>query len=379
MSSPPGSSLAADVPRAMPEPVAAGGAFLDVPRLLDASLPRGAMGRWLLLLPPIGLLGLVTAVFLMLLSPGRGLLLPLVALASLAISAAAMMALSRLASGVKAERQKVAQIDELITLRHFAPAGSGLVTLLSRPMRLGQTRMLALIQLARVLMRYERFDEGIDVADAVMGDRHADAGTRFAVGCGRAMALLRAGRLYDAGEAISQLRREVSRLDDAVRRMADRMGSADGGLGARDRSADEEGSLDLEADEADSPRPASVLGTAAGRTPGFDSVALTLVELYRDIQTRHSEEALATIESKRAALRDGLGIRFADALALGSLAAHRLGRAEESVRYWADATCLLPESELLRRYPELREIAGTHRATPRPAEVGTAGSGSQWA
>src|SRR5688572_15270267 len=371
MSEPQGSSAVA-----LGRPVAGGEApapptpWLDVPGLLESSMPRGAMGRWLLLLPPIGLLGLMTAVFLMLLSPGRALWLPLVALAALAVSAGEKMALSRLAAGVRGERQKVGQIDELITLRHFPPAGSGLIALLGRPMRLGQTRMLALIQLARVLMRYDRFDEAIEVADAVISDPHADPGTRFAVGCGRAMALLRAGRLYDAGEAISQLRRELSRLDDAVRRLSKDTGSpAEPSPGAPTEHlelADEHREETMTAAQS----AAGVLGTMARKGIGFDSVALTLVELYRDIQTRHSEEALATVESKRTALRDGLGIRLADALALASLAARRLGRGEESSRLWSEATCLLPESELLRRYPELREVAMPERATPRPGERG---------
>jgi hypothetical protein len=378
MSEPQGSSAVA-----LGRPVAGGEApapptpWLDVPGLLESSIPRGAMGRWLLLLPPIGLLGLMTAVFLMLLSPGRALWLPLVALAALAVSAGAMMALSRLAAGVRGERQKVGQIDELITLRHFPPAGSGLIALLGRPMKLGQTRMLALIQLARVLMRYDRFDEAIEVADAVISDPHADPGTRFAVGCGRAMALLRAGRLYDAGEAISQLRREVSRLDDAVRRLSQDSGSpaepspiptATEPLELADEHREETVTAAQSA--------AGVLGTMARKGIGFDSVALTLVELYRDIQTRHSAEALATVESKRTALRDGLGIRLADALALASLAARRLGKGEDSSRLWSEATCLLPESELLRRYPELREVAMPERATPRPGERPPVGAGA---
>jgi hypothetical protein len=216
-------------------------------------------------------------------------------------------------------------------------------------------------------MRYERFEEAVEVADAVIGDPHADPATRFAVGCGRAMGLLRAGRLYDAGEAISQLRREVTRLDDAVRRMAQR--SAD----EAEKDAVGGSPMDMNAEpESDPARSAAGVVGAMARGAGFDSVALTLVELYRDIQTRHSEEALATVESKRAVLRDGLGVRFADALALASLAARRLERTDDARRLWSEATCLLPESELVRRYPELREVASTEPATPRPGERASA-------
>lgn len=336
--------------------------LFDVPRLLDASLPRASMGQALLLLPAAGLLGLVLAVLLMLLSPGRSIWLPVMALLVLAGSAVSMFVLARLARLARSEREQVAQIEELVSLRHYPPAAAKLAGLLARPMRLGQTRVLALLQLARVLMRYERFDESIEVADAILRDAQADSATRFAIGCGRAMSMLRGGRLYDAGEAIAQLRREVNRLDDAVRRLAQRASedavSEDAPQAAE--SLTDSGDLQLEPLHAVREKPLDA--------PPLDSVALTLVELYRDVQTRHSAEALATLESKRVALRDGLGVRLADVLALGSIAAHRFGEAAKAQQLWSEATCLAPEIELVRRYPELAEVAAVCQSTPRPAE-----------
>jgi hypothetical protein len=303
------------------------------------------MGRLVLLLPLGGLIGLAGCILLLVASPGGAAWLPAAALAMLGISAASIMILARLAKLARDERGRVTEIDELVALRHYGLAAMRLGLLLSRPMRMGQARVLSLLQLARVLMRFDRFDDAIDVADALLADHYADPAIRFAAGCNRAMSLLRGGRLYDAGESISQLRRDVNRLNEAVRRLAR------GPEGQQDSTSQ--------------PR----------HTPErLDSVALTLVELYRDIQTRHSAEALATLDRKRTALRDGLGIHLGDALALGSVAAHRLGEGERAAQHWSDATCLVPESELRRRYPELGEVADTYAATQWPSESsGTGG------
>lgn len=310
--------------------------LLDVPSLLAASSPRRGMGRLFLLLPLLVFVGLVGTMALLLASPG-GAWLPAGALSMLVLAAGSMAILARAARLARAERQSVAEIDELVALRHFGFAAARLQALLCRPMRMRPTRLLSLVQLARVLMRYERFEDSVEVADAILGDPFADPAIRFAVGCGRAMSLLRAGLLYDACEAIGQLRREVSRLDDAVRRLSQSMSDDSGG--------------------AEQARPESL-----------DSVALTLVELYRDIQTRHNDDALATLEVKGLRLRDGLGVRLADALALGSVAAHRVGAAERACQLWVDATCLIPEIELRRRYPEVAEVAGVYAATLRPEQ-----------
>lgn len=322
---------------------------LDVPRLLETSMPRSAGLRGaLLLLPAIGLLAMVAAVALMLASSDGAAWAPLAALAALAISAGSMVTLSRLARAARDERTSVSQIDELIMLRHFAPAAGRLSSLLSRPMRLPQTRALALLHLARVLMRYERYEDAIEVGDAVINDAAAEPALRFAVACGRAMAMLRSGRLYDAGESMSQLRREVSRLESAVRRISE--------AASQERQAAAE---ELGPEAEDDPE----------RSSPIDSAALNLVELYRDVQTRHSEEVLATLQAKGLALRDGLGARFGDVLALASVAAHRLADAERAARLWSDATCLVSESELRRRYPETAEVAMAYPATQRPPET----------
>ena len=239
--------------------------------------------------------------------------------------------------------------------------------LLSRPMRLPQHRVLALIQLVRVLSRYERFDDAVEVADVVLEHPMTDPATRFAVGCGRAMALLRAGRLFDAGQAITTLRREVGRIDDALRRADGQRPEADD---PASRETVEEGE---EAAALDSVLASEGTSAEEMPRPPFDSAALTMVEMYRDIQTRHSDEALAMLEEKRPALREALGVRLGDALGLAALASHRQPDVDRARRYWSEATCLTPEVELLRRYPELAEVAGAYPATALPVD-GTGGA-----
>ena len=309
------------------------GEEIDVERLLHASQPGGGWGRGVLLLPPIGLLSMLAAVAVLLLTPGgRGPWPALVSLALLGVSLTTTLLLARLAKLARGERRLVDEIEELLLLRHVPQAADALAKLLGRPMRLPQNRLVALAHLARLLERRGRFDDAAEVAQIVIDSPLIDPASRFAVGCGRAMSLLRADRLFDANNAVDALRREVGRLEQAVRRMGD---------------------------EQDDP-------------PTFDSAALTLIELYRDVQTRHNEEILEALDAKRTGLRDALGVRVADALALAATAAQRLGDAARAAALWAEATCLVPAAELLRRYPEVAEVAAAHPAAPRPATGGAA-------
>ena len=308
--------------------------WIDPAALVESS--RVESSRWralLVLLPPLGLLAMLAAAATLLLSPAAGPWPAALSLVLLIASLAATLALAGLARAATRERQAVGKADELATLRRFPEATSLLIGVLNQPMRVPQTRLLALAHLSRVLGRYGRFDEAAEVAESVLADPSADPATRFAVGCGRAMALLRAERLADANDAVSGLRRDVTRLDDALR-----------------KAAEEDESVD------------------ADERPKFDSAALTLVEMYRDVHTRHDAEALEIFDAKRAGLRDALGPRLADALALAATAALRL-RYERAAGLWSDATCLAPATELVRRYPEVAEVAARHPASEAPAAV----------
>lgn len=347
-----------------PEPVDAG-VWFDVPRLLAHSRPQ--TGRGVLLLPPLGLGALLGALLITAFNPGpAGIFLAIVLLG---VSVGTTIYLARLAAAARAERQRVREAEELVTLRHWPQAAAVLRSLLDRPMRLNPSRRTALVALARTLGRYGLYDEAIEVADAILADRGTDPATRFAVGCGRAMLLLQSGRLSDANDAIGRLRSEVRQIDTAVKRAVREREEreANGEPGEAEPVATAEPlpeDLPAEAflDEDSTPAPA---GPPSGDA-GFDSAALNLVELYRDVHTFHTIEALEAFDAKRTELRDGLGLRFGDALALAAVAAHHTERGD-AAQLWADATCLVPAVELTRRYPEVRDVAERYPATPPPS------------
>jgi hypothetical protein len=134
------------------------------------------------------------------------------------------------------------------------------------------------------------------VQEYILEHVHLDPESAFGLRLGRAMALLREERLFDADRAISDLRRGV---------------------------------------------------------PGRESGGLALVEIYRDVKTGHPAEAIEMFEAKLGVMRDQLGHRVGDAYALAARAYDLLGREEEAKQAFGRGTLLAPVGELTRRYPEL--------------------------
>ncbi len=334
-------------------------AWFDVPRLLADSRPTP--NATLLLLPPLCIGALVTALVLTLFRPGP--FGTAVAAVLLLGSFAATFYLARLARLAAGERDSVREADELVTLRHWPQAAGRLRTILSEPMKLPPARRGALTALVRVLGRYGLHDEAVDVADAVLEDPQTDPATKYGVACGRAMLLLQSGRLSDANDAIGRLKSETRQISAAVdrqrREAADAVDAAEAEVDTPEEA--EEIAPDHLLDDEPSLLPPS------GETPAtFEPAALLLVELYRDIQTRHDDEALELYDAKWRTIRDQVGVRLADAAAFAATAAGRLGDAVRAAELWKDATCLQPVAELVRRYPEVREVADVHPATPWP-------------
>ena len=335
-------------------------AWFDVPRLLEDSRPRPSGA--LLLLPPLCIGGLVTALVLTLFRPGA--LGTVVAALLLMGSFAATFYLSRLARAAGAERDRVREADELVTLRHWTGAAGLLRKLLAEPMRLPPARRGALTALVRVLGRYGLHDEAIDVADAVLDDPHTDPATRYGVACGRAMLLLQGDRLSDANDAIGRLKSETRQIAAAVDRQR-REASEAGESSEADESRAEDDDAQIPPESLLDDEP-SLLPPSAEPPAAFEPAALLLVELYRDVQTYHDAEALELYDAKWRAIRDQVGVRLADAAAFAATAAHRLGEGDRAASLWLDATALQPAAELLRRYPEVREVADAHPATLWP-------------
>jgi tetratricopeptide (TPR) repeat protein len=316
--------------------------FLDVPLLLESSRPRG-QHRWIL----PALLAFVVLVLgsaylssrssewnaaIRALSSGLMVLIAIV-MGSLMWSAV---------RGQRDERRHLEAVEELVQLRRWPQAAALLDFMLSQPARTPGGRVQALMFLSGVLARYNRFDDAIAVQNHLLETVELDPSTRYALRLGRAMAMLREDHLFDADRAINELRRDVSRAVDAASR----------------RNVEDEN------------EPAPESSTASpDATPAPVSAGLALIEIYRDVKTGHAAEAVESFHKVLPALRQQLGHRVADAHALVARAYDLLGKADEAMRHWQNATLLSPPSELHRRYPELRALSERYPASLAPAEA----------
>jgi tetratricopeptide (TPR) repeat protein len=217
--------------------------------------------------------------------------------------------------GVRAlrrEGQQLEALQELVLLRRWPEAASLAGQLLSGPVRLPQTRLMGLLLLSRILMRYHRFSDAVMVCDELLQTDMLDADSARAVRVDRAMALLHEERLFDADRAISELRR----------------------------------------------------GAQVDQSGG-----LALLEIYRDVKTGHPDEAIQTFQISLSAMRRQLGHALGEAYALIACALDRLGRPAEAQTAFANATVLMPMPELTRRYGEVAAIAPAYTAARSPLEA----------
>lgn len=209
------------------------------------------------------------------------------------------------------DQRRVEQIGELVQLRRWNEAAVAVAQYLSAPARTHSFRAQALVYLSSVLVRLQRFEDAIAVQSQLLDEGMLDEGSSATLKIGRAMAMLREDHLVDADRAISDLRR----------------------------------------------------GPAGG------SAGVALVEIYRDVKTGHSAEAIETFEDTLPVLRDQLGHRVADAYVLAARAYDLLGRHEEAAGAFTNATLLAPTAELFRRYPEVEKLNGRYQPAPAPPEA----------
>jgi hypothetical protein len=211
---------------------------------------------------------------------------------------------------VRAQSLLLDQIAEMIQLRKWPEAAVALRRMLSAPVKTHHFRAQALVYFSVILARYERFDAAIEIQEYLLDHEMVDPGSAFGLRVGRAMAMLRLDRLFDADRAIAELRRMPG----------------------------------------------------SGESGGF-----ALLEIYRDVKTGHPTEALQMFQQKLSFLRDQLGHRVADAWALVARAHDLLGNDVEAKEAVNNATLLVPPAELLRRYPELRKLTDKYVPAPMPA------------
>jgi hypothetical protein len=286
--------------------------FLDVERLLRASVPRPRAGWFGYALSSLVLVVLMSAIVVVKNGAPREQVQVMSAVAVLGILCGVAGMFVTVVRKHRAESAMVQAAGELVQLRRWPQAAIVLEQILSRPSTSNPLRTQTLVYLASVLARYHRFNDAIAVQNHLLDNELIDASIAFGLRVGRAMAMLREDHLFDADRAISELRR----------------------LEGTDESA-----------------------------------GLALVEIYRDVKTGHPDEAIDIFQSRLPTMRDQLGHRVADAYALVSRAFDLRSRDAESRDAWGKATLLAPAMELVRRYPEVKPVAEKYPPSPAPADA----------
>lgn len=284
--------------------------FLDVDRLLESSEVQ-TRGNYLPLI--FGVVVLLTFMVGQALADAMQASPGVVTALKLAVMTGVLIGVSSfsVSSLRRYQRQQLLlqSIDELMHLRRWPEAGTSLERLLSRPARLPQVRVQALIYLGGVLSRYHRYTDAIRVYEYVLEQVRLDAPTDLSIRIGRAMAMLHEDHLVDADRAISELRRHPA-------------------------------------------------GGASG--------AVALVEIYRDVKTGHMDDAIRLAIEKRDPIRLQLGHRCGDVHALVARAYDVLNQPEAAQKSYRAATLLQPEVELQRRYAEVARLAGKYAPAQQP-------------
>lgn len=215
------------------------------------------------------------------------------------------------------ESREVQSIEDAIQFKQDIPAGMRLQMLLSAPMYAPELRARAILLIAVLLGRHYRYEESIAVCNSLLDENVLAVPSQITVKLTRVMAMLHADQLYDADRAINELRKLI--------------------------------------DRGDSPGPS----TAAAM--------LRWVEIFRDVKTGHSQEAVDAFLVSRDMMRDVLGHRMGEVYALIASAYDRLGDADQAAKYFADATAIWPLAELQSRYPQVNDISPRYTPTYAPS------------
>ena len=314
--------------------------FLDVPRLVELSMPRRSPVRaWQL--AGIFMLVVIASTYFSTQGGQAAMITEIVSGLAMFGLVVAMGVISwNIVRKTREEQNTVEAIDELIRLRRWPEAGMMIEQLLSRPTRTPQARAHGLIFLTSVLARYNRFEDAIAVQNYLLENLQFDPGTVHGLRLSRAMAMLREDHLFDADKAINELRRQVSRAERSA-----------------SQTDNDEPQTESESQPADSSAPQAL------------SAGLALVEIYRDVKTGHPQEAIDLFESTAPAIREQLGHRVADAHVLVAKAYDLLSRPNEAQTSYERATLLAPPAELHRRYPETAALAQKYQPAIAPKEA----------
>jgi len=286
-------------------------AFLDVPALLEGSVPRPRPAWLWYSLLSVGVLVMTTTWS----AEGNPELLQVVRFFGGVLMLGLLIGMGLVTSYTvkrqRAEQQRVEAIEELVQLRRWDHAAAMLQGMLSQPTLTMAARLQSLIYLASVLARYHRFEDAIAVHNYLLASAQFDPATTHGIKLMRAMAMLHEDHLVDADRAMSDLRRDAA-----------------------------------------------------------DSAGLALIEIYRDVKTGHPAEAIDVFRERLPALRSQLGHRLGDAYALIARAHDLLDQNAEAAAAFENATLLMSPDELYRRYPEVAAMRDKYPpATPPMGEA----------
>jgi tetratricopeptide (TPR) repeat protein len=207
---------------------------------------------------------------------------------------------------------------EAVQLKQWPQAWDTLNRLLRRPVPHPTARAESLLALAAVAEASDSFEVSQRIYEHMLEERQADPLQLHTARVGLGAAMLRTGQTTDAVGLINRLERE--------------------------------------------------------ELPGSLKAHTELLALYRELTMGHAADRLDRAEERRGLFRRYMGSRAGYGYALLAAAFDVAGNTEKAARCWLDATMLLPASELVRRFGELKPLASKYIATKVPAGL-TIGSG----
>ena len=180
---------------------------LDIPQLLEVSQPQPRV-PWVWYAIGVGILLAGMDHLLSGQSPEMDQVLNGISALTMTGVLVGLMAISLVnVRAVRAQHLLLDRVAEMIQLRRWPEAAMPLRQMLSQPVKTEHFRAQALVYFSVVLARYDRFDAAIEIQEYLLDHEMVDPVSAFGLRIGRAMAMLRLDRLFDADRAVSELRR----------------------------------------------------------------------------------------------------------------------------------------------------------------------------
>lgn len=195
---------------------------------------------------------------------------------------------------------------EAVQLREWPRAETALRQLLSRPIKIGQTRVEALLGLAAVAESEQQYDAAQHIYESVLQSNEADPIQKITTRIALAAAMLRTGQTADAVELAEKLGRD--------------------------------------------------------ELPGPLQAQVEMLTLFRAVTMGQVQDAVADAERRRELFRRHLSTRAGFGYALLAWAFDRDHQSDTARDYWRKATLLIRPKEIIERFDELSVLAERYPA-----------------